>query len=242
MYLPQEVEDYRNEILANPPKVPAKIFDNWWNNIVEDNLYSLGEKGAYIYITRCGGKLGEKTLVHYALQAEIEKQPDMACGFWKRAYDAKKKKETSTMKPESLRVFLSHAREDNPTVRQLSNRLKNDGFEPWLDEERILPGQNWEIEIEKALRTSDVILLCFSEKSINKEGFVQREFKRAMRYQEEKPEGVIFTIPVRLDQSEIPFSYGELQWVDFPANYNQLVKALESRKNQLYGKKKISAR
>jgi hypothetical protein len=87
-----------------------------------------------------------------------------------------------------------------------------------------------------------VILLCFSEKSINKEGFVQREFKRAMKYQEEKPEGVIFTIPVRFDKSEIPFSYRELQWVDFPSNYKQLVRALESRKNQLYAKDKISAR
>jgi hypothetical protein len=242
MYLPREIEDYRNEILANPPKVPAKIFDNWWNHIVTGNLYSLGEKGAYVYITRSRGKFSEKTLVHYALQAEIENQPDMARGFWKRAYEAKKKKDNSTMISKSLKVFLSHAREDKPAVRQLSRRLKDAGFDPWLAEERLLPGQNWELEIEKALRASDVILLCFSEKSVNKEGFVQREFKRAMKYQEEKPEGVIFTIPVRFDQSEIPFSYRELQWVDFPSNYEQLVAALEYRKNQVYAKDKISAR
>lgn len=242
MYLTREVEDYRNEILANPPKVPAKIFDNWWNHIVTGNLYSLGERGAYVYITRSGGKFGEKTLVHYALQAEIENQPDMARGFWKRAYEAKKKKDNLSMKPKSLKVFLSHASEDEPAVLQLASRLKDDGFDPWIYEEQLLPGQNWELEIENALRKSDVILLCFSEKSINKEGFVQREFKRAMKYQEEKPEGVIFTIPVRFDKSKIPFSYRGLQWVDFPSNYKQLVTALKSRENQLYAKDKISAR
>jgi hypothetical protein len=233
MDLSREIEDYRNLIFGNPPRVPARIIEHWSNRIVPANLYSLGEEGAYKYITKYGGKFSEKTLVHYAIQAETESQPEMARGFWKRAYEAKKKQVNLTMKPRSLRVFLSHTREDKPAVRQLSNRLKNDGFDPWLDEERLLPGQNWELEIEKALRESDVILLCFSEKSINKEGFVQREFKRAMKYQEEKPEGVIFTIPVRLDQSEIPYSYHELQWVDFPASYKQLVTALQSRKNQL---------
>ena len=84
---------------------------------------------------------------------------------------------------KKLIVFLSHASEDKPAVRLLAKRLKDDGFDPWLDEERLLPGQNWELEIEQALRKSQVILLCFSEKSVGKEGFVQREFKRAMKYQ-----------------------------------------------------------
>jgi hypothetical protein len=141
---------------------------------------------------------------------------------------------------KKLLVFLSHASEDKSAVRRLSKRLKDDGFDPWLDDERLLPGQNWELEIEEALRKSDVILLCFSEQSVGKEGFVQREFKRARKYQEEKPEGTIFTIPVRFDQCEIPFSYRELQWVDFPANYHKLVSALESRSAKLSNKPKMS--
>jgi hypothetical protein len=139
---------------------------------------------------------------------------------------------------KQLLVFLSHAGEDKPSVRRLAKRLKDDGFDPWLDEERLLPGQSWEFEIEKALRKSDAVLLCFSEKSVAKEGFVQREFKRAMTYQEEKPEGSIFVIPVRLDKSEMPYFLRELQWVDFPANYKQLVSALEKRATKLFSKAK----
>jgi len=129
----------------------------------------------------------------------------------------------------NLLIFLSHASEDKPAVRRLCKRLRVDGFDPWLDEERLLPGQDWSLEIEKALRASDVILLCLSSVSVAKEGYVQREYKRAMKYQEEKPEGAIFVIPVRLDECELPFFIRELQWVDYPADYDRLLLSLQSR-------------
>jgi hypothetical protein len=130
---------------------------------------------------------------------------------------------------KKLLVFLSHASEDKPVVRELCKRLRNDGFDPWLDEERLLPGQDWDLEIEKALRASDAILLCFSTLSVAKEGYIQREYKRAMRYLEEKPEGTIFVIPVRLDDCEIPFTIRSLQFVDYPEGYDRLVMSLKAR-------------
>jgi len=132
-------------------------------------------------------------------------------------------------KDKKLPIFLSHASQDKPAVRLLCKLLRADGFDPWLDEERLLPGQNWSLEIEKALHSSDAILLCFSTLSVAKEGYIQREYKRAMACQEEKPEGTIFVIPVRLDECEMPFFIRELQWVDFPAGYDRLVLALNRR-------------
>jgi hypothetical protein len=131
--------------------------------------------------------------------------------------------------PKQLLIFLSHASEDKPKVRNLCKRLKADGFDPWLDEERLLPGQDWKLEIEKALRSSGAILLCFSEESVGKEGYIQREYKRAMSIQEEKPEGAIFVIPVRLDKCEMPFYIREIQWVDYPDGYDKLSAALNLR-------------
>ncbi len=130
---------------------------------------------------------------------------------------------------KKLLVFLSHASEDKPKVRRLCQRLRADGFDPWLDEERLLPGQEWSLEIEKAMRGSGAILLCFSARSAGKEGYIQREYKRAMQFREEKPEGTIFVIPVRLDGCELPFFTRELQWVDYPAGYERLVQALNQR-------------
>lgn len=130
---------------------------------------------------------------------------------------------------KKLLVFISHASEDNPAAKRLTKRLKDDGFDPWLDLERLLPGQDWNLEIEKAMRESGAILLCFSEESVSKESYIQREYKRAMRIQEEKPEGTIFVIPVRLDECELPFYLREIQWVDYPAGYDKLVTALSKR-------------
>ena len=53
------------------------------------------------------------------------------------------------------RIFLCHASEDKPQVREIYHQLKAiEGFEPWLDEEDLLPGQLWEREIPLALQTS----------------------------------------------------------------------------------------
>jgi hypothetical protein len=57
--------------------------------------------------------------------------------------------------PESrrhLKVFLCHAHADRDPVRVLYSRLKREGVDVWLDKEKLLPGQDWELEIRKAVR------------------------------------------------------------------------------------------
>ena len=149
---------------------------------------------------------------------------------------------TSDSKEKKLLIFLSHASQDKAPVRELCERLKADGFDPWLDEERLLPGMNWDMEIEKALRASDSILLCFSSLSVEKEGYIQREYKRAMRYQEEKPEGAIYVIPVRLDKCDLPYFIREVQFVDFPDGYDRLVVSLNLRSGKLTSAPPIPAK
>lgn len=139
---------------------------------------------------------------------------------------------------KQLLVFISHASEDNAAAKRLTKRLREDGFDPWIDLERLLPGQDWNLEIEKAMRESEAILLCFSEESVAKESYIQREYKRAMRIQEEKPEGTIFVIPVRLDDCELPFYLREIQWVDYPDGYDRLVAALNMRAGRKVMEKK----
>jgi len=51
-----------------------------------------------------------------------------------------------------LKVFLCHAHADRDPVRALYTRLTKDGVDAWLDKEKLLPGQDWELEIRKAVR------------------------------------------------------------------------------------------
>ena len=57
-----------------------------------------------------------------------------------------------------LRVFLCHSSDDKPAVRELYQRLKSEGWiDPWLDEEKLYPGQDSDLEIEKAVEAADAV-------------------------------------------------------------------------------------
>ena len=127
---------------------------------------------------------------------------------------------SDTMK---LRVFLCHASDDKLMVRELYKKLVLERWiDAWLDEEKLLPGQKWKIEIPKAVRTADVVIVCLSTKSVSKEGYVQRELKYALDTALEKPEETIFIIPLRLDNCSVPESIKELHWVNLFSSVDKI--------------------
>jgi hypothetical protein len=71
-----------------------------------------------------------------------------------------------------LKVFLCHASGDKPPVRDLYKRLVIEGVDAWLDQEKLLPGQDWRSEIPRAVQESDVVVIFLSKKSTTKEGYV----------------------------------------------------------------------
>jgi len=83
---------------------------------------------------------------------------------------------------------------------------------PWLDEEELFPGQDWQQEIPAAVRACDVVVICLTHRSVSKEGFLQREFRDALSVAEEKPEGRIFVIPVKLEEADVPKCRAQWQW------------------------------
>lgn len=134
-----------------------------------------------------------------------------------------------------LKVLLCHASEDKPVIRSLYSRLHADGFQPWLDEENLLPGQNWQREITKAVKQSDVVLVCLSSNSISKTGYVQKEIKEVLDVADLKAEDEVFVIPVKLEECSVPDRLEKWQWVNlFDKNgYGQLVTALRVRASTL---------
>lgn len=134
--------------------------------------------------------------------------------------------------PRKLRVFLCHASQDKPVVRELYQRLLAEGWiDPWLDEEKLLPGQDWDLAIEKAVETSDAVLVFVSLNSVSKEGYIQKELRFALDVALEKPEEVIYIIPLRLDESLVPRRLSRWQWVDLyrDRGYEWLIRGLELR-------------
>jgi WD40 repeat protein len=129
-----------------------------------------------------------------------------------------------------ITAFLCHSSEDKEQVRNLYHRLVGDGFSCWFDAENLIPGQDWDREIRKALRRCRYVLACLSEGSVSKAGYVQKELRRALDLVDEQPDGSIFLIPLRLEACEVPDRLQRLHWVDLyePNGYQRLVHALRS--------------
>jgi len=115
-----------------------------------------------------------------------------------------------------LKVFLCHSSADKPAVRELYQKLRAEPWiQPWLDEEELFPGMDWNMEIEKAIEATDVILVCLSKDSITKEGYVQRELRIVLDFADYKPEGTLYLIPVRLEECEPPRRLRAWQYADY---------------------------
>jgi len=148
--------------------------------------------------------------------------------------------ETLMTETRKLRVFLCHSSQDKPLVQQIYQRLNAEGWiDPWLDAEKLLPGQDWDLEIEKAVERSDIILVCLSNGSISKEGYLQKELRMVLEMTLNMPEGAIFLIPLKLEECEIPRRLRTWQWLEFfpPANraaaYKKLLESLKIRADKL---------
>lgn len=136
-----------------------------------------------------------------------------------------------------LKVFLCHASEDKPKVRVLYKKLAAESWiQPWLDEEDLLPGQDFDLTIYKAARDADIIIICLSTISVKKEGYVNKEIRRALDVADEKLEDTIYMIPLRLDDCQPSFErLKKLHWADYftPNAHEKLIKALKVRAETL---------
>jgi len=146
-----------------------------------------------------------------------------------------------------LRVFLCHSSNDKPAVRELYQKLRAEPWiDPWLDEIKLLPGHEWNLEIEQAIETTDVIVVCLSKNSITKQGYVQKEIKIALDYSDYKPEGEVFIVPIRLEDCKPPKRLSKWQYADYfegqrEEAFKRLLSSLEKRVESL-GVVKINKR
>jgi formylglycine-generating enzyme required for sulfatase activity len=133
-----------------------------------------------------------------------------------------------------LKVFLCHAHPDADKVRALYARLKADGVDAWLDKENIIPGQDWEMEIRKAVRESDIVVVCLS-KQFSQKGYRQNEVRIALEEASLQPEGEIFIIPARLEECNYLESLKRFHGVDLfeERGYEYLMRALRLRADKI---------
>jgi TIR domain len=133
-----------------------------------------------------------------------------------------------TFDPETQpTVFIAYAAEDLVPVRRLCHSLRAAGCTPWLDKDRLMPGQNWTQAIEQAISEADAFVACFSPRSIFKRGMFQTELRHALTCAQRRPLDDVFLLPVRLERCSIPAQISaQVQYVDLFPDWDRGIKRL----------------
>jgi hypothetical protein len=120
----------------------------------------------------------------------------------------------------SPRIFIAYVEEDLAAAKKLYRAFAREGFRPWLDKKKLMPGQNWPRAIEDAIQTSDFFVACFSRRSASKRGCFQSELRYALSCAGTIPLDEIFFIPVRFEECLVPARVSRrIQYVDLYPNW-----------------------
>jgi hypothetical protein len=108
-----------------------------------------------------------------------------------------------------INVFLSYANSDEKWARKISEQLAAAGFQVFDPADRLVGGDNWFLEIGKALDNAEAMVVLISPAAV-RSSWVQREIQYALgseKYQDR-------LIPVEVEPTaDIPWILRHLQWI-----------------------------
>lgn len=143
------------------------------------------------------------------------------------------------MENSEYQIFISYARPDRDNAVEIYDALTKRGFNPWMDCKKLLGGQNWDFEIERALAKSDIVIALVSPNSVDRRGYLQRELCLAFDKMREKLVDDIFIVPVLQNTTEIPERFKGLHCLNASDSdfQRELDRALNAQIERLGGSK-----
>ena len=137
-----------------------------------------------------------------------------------RAADAKRESEAAAsvvqgkIETGDFDVFLCHNSNDKPSVKQIGNKLKDQGILPWLDEWELQPGLQWQQALEQQIESIKSVAVFVGENGFGP--WQQQELNAFLR---EFVNRGCPVIPVLLSDAlkkpELPVFLKGMTWVDF---------------------------
>jgi len=112
-----------------------------------------------------------------------------------------------------LRLYISHASEDQVRVNQLRDELKAKEYQIFLCED-LPPGSDWQKEMDRELSQTDVFVYCLSSASVSRAGRYNDELKAARARYRTEGEQDILIVPLRLEPCVIPAEVQDLTALD----------------------------
>jgi len=115
-------------------------------------------------------------------------------------------------------IFISYAHTDSPFVDRLEADLRQQGFAPWVDRQRLAGGQRWRHELQEAVERAQVLLIVLSPEAVASTN-VQIEYDYALE------QGKV-VIPLYYRPCNVPMELRAIQRIDFRESYEHGLAAL----------------
>ncbi len=123
-----------------------------------------------------------------------------------------------------MQIFICYARIDKQFAAQLVDDLSAYDVVVWMDVRSIPHGTNWDLEVQKGLDTSDLMLVLLTPASVASQNVADE-----WSYFIEKNKPIV---PLLVEPCEVPFRLSRRQRVDFTpgyeAGFQQLLRAVGS--------------
>lgn len=110
-------------------------------------------------------------------------------------------------KTQTTKVFISYSHQDKSFVKKLAGELEDQGMKVWWDFDNLKGGQDWQKEIEKAIKQCDFFLVALTPDAITSE-WVGNEITYANQ-------ALKTIIPLHLKKCDIPIGLIKRQYIDF---------------------------
>jgi hypothetical protein len=131
---------------------------------------------------------------------------------------------------ESLDVFVSYSRADADFARKLNDTLQIQGKTTWFDQESIASGSDFQQEIYRGIKACDNFLFILSPRSVNSPYCADE-----VEYAASLNKRFMTVLHREVNPSDLHPELAKVQWIDFNhnerdfnANFNQLVRTLDT--------------
>ncbi len=125
----------------------------------------------------------------------------------------------------SARIFISFASEDRGVAMTLCSALESRGFKCWISSRDILPGENFQIAIVRAIREAKIMLLVFTANSNNSEE-MSKELALASQNK-------LMVVPLRVEDvtpnDAFSYEFATRQWIDLFSDWEFAIHQLSQR-------------
>ena len=114
-----------------------------------------------------------------------------------------------------MKVFLSYPSEHPATAREVATFIRSTGVDCWFDKDDLVAGEDWDRARNLALKGADVVVILCASQTTERNGVYQREINEALRALDDRRLGVVYIIPVRIEDAPLPPELSRLQYVDY---------------------------